>query len=66
VSVLFLPRTIVAFLVIGTIAGVVAARLDFSDAAYLAVGLVGMFLVSLTDREGFYGDRPLGPPRIHR
>ena len=50
-------RVIVATVAAGVMLGVIGDALGFSGWAYLAGLLVVMVLVSLVDRDGFYGTR---------
>jgi hypothetical protein len=53
-----MPRTlltVVALIALTIGAGVIGEALDFNGVAYFGALLVVMLLVSLTDRERFYG-----------
>ncbi len=47
-------RIVLVSLAVAAIIGLVGKQLGFDGAAYLASLFVGMFLVSLTDRDRFY------------
>jgi len=54
------PLTLAALLVAGPLTGLVASALDADHWVTLGLGVMAMLLVSLTDREAFYGS---GSPR---
>lgn len=60
------PLTIAALLVAGPLAGLLASALDAGHWVTLGLGVVAMILVSLTDREAFYGSPPPQRPPRHR
>lgn len=65
-TMLLFPRTLIATAIMAVLAALAIDTFALGDVGAFIVMLAGMFLISLTDREGFYGDRPLGPPRAHR
>ena len=65
-TMLLLPRTMIALAITVSLAALAIDTFELGDAGAFIVVLVAGFFATLTDREGFYGDRPIGPPRPHR
>lgn len=53
---LFRARTIVAMLALGLAVGIVGSVLDFGGWAWYAAAICAVLIVTLTDRERFYGN----------
>ena len=54
-TMLFRPRTIVAMLALAAAVGIAGSALDFSGWAWYAAAVATVLLVTLTDRDRFYG-----------